>query len=78
MFVDEMGDFLLPGAGWGEYGAAITIITINPCCALKHPAAWRPSEVSVKRAELGVFCGWGNGGEEGSEGGRCWSVSGMS
>ncbi|KAL7401145.1 hypothetical protein ABVT39_023644 [Epinephelus coioides] len=24
----------------------------SPCCAQKHPAAWRPGEVSVKRAEL--------------------------
>ncbi|KAF0030334.1 hypothetical protein F2P81_017065 [Scophthalmus maximus] len=60
----QTGVQIVAGAGWGEYGAAITIITINPCCALKHPAAWRPSEVSVKRAELGVFCGWGNGGEQ--------------
>ncbi|TNN80738.1 hypothetical protein EYF80_008972 [Liparis tanakae] len=28
-----------------------------PCCAQKHPAARLPGEVSVKRAELGKFCG---------------------
>lgn len=44
------------------------ITTSSPlwlCCALKHPIAGHPGEVSVKRAELGKLCGWGDGGGSG-------------
>lgn len=37
----------------------------SSCCAQKHPAAVHPGEVSVKRAELGKLCGWGEGGGRG-------------
>lgn len=44
-----------------------------PCCALKHPAAQHPGEVSVKRAESGKSS---DGGGVGGGGGRCQGVSG--